>query len=135
MGIFKFISRIFSGTEYYIDRDILVKYVNEIITFSQREQLSFCDEFFLLPDKLSEEIHVIIINYDAPCRNPLESEKDFSGIVIFVNNGSQYNPVKDRKFYTVQEFVSAELSSYPQNFIMRNELTEPAELEEYKIKE
>lgn len=135
MGIFRIIRKLFSGTEYYIDRDILVNYVNETIAFSQREELSFCDEFFLLPDKFSEEIHVIIINYDAPCRNPLESEKDFSGIVIFVNNGSQYNPEKDRKFYTVQEFVSAELFSYPQKFIMRNELVQPAELEEYKIKE
>lgn len=135
MGLLKLIKKFFRGTEYCIDRDILVNYVNETIDFSEREQLSFCDEFYLFPDKNSNGLHVIIINYDAPCKNLLESEKNLSGIVIFVNNGSQYNPEKDEKFYTIQELVSMKLFSYPKKFIMSNEWVEPASLENYKIKE
>lgn len=135
MGILKLIKKFFSGTEYYIDRDILINYVYETIEFAVNERLSFCDEFFLLPDKSSDGLHVIIINYDVPCKNPLESEKSFSGIVIFINNGSQYNPEKDEKFYTIQELISVKLSSYPEKFVMRNDFAEPASLENYKIEE
>lgn len=135
MGLLKLIKKFFRGTEYYIDRDILINYVNETIDFAVEENLSFCDEFYLFPDKNSNGLHVIIINYDAPCKKPLESEKNFSGIVIFINNGSQYNPEKDEKFYTIQELVSMKLSSYPEKFIMSNEWVEPASLKNYKIKE
>lgn len=135
MGLLKLIKNFFGGTEYCIDKDVLVNYVNEAIDFSEREQLSFCDEFYLFPDKNSDGIHVIIINYDAPYRESTEPELNTSGIVIFVNNGSQYNPEKDEKFYTIQELVSAKLSSYPAKFIMRNEQVEPSSLEKYKIKE
>lgn len=135
MGLFKLIKKFFRGTEYCIDRDVLVNYVDETINFAVQENLSFCDEFFLFPDKNSDGLHVIIINYDAPCRQPLESEKNLSGIIIFVNSGSQYNPENDEKFYTIQELVSAKLSSYPEKFIMRNEQIEPSGLEKYKIEE
>lgn len=135
MGLLKLIKKFFRGTEYCIDRNILINYVNETINFAVEENLSFCDEFYLFPDKNSNGLHVIIINYDAPCKNPLESEKNLSGIVIFVNNGSQYNPEKDEKFYTIQELVSMKLSSYPEKFMMSNEWIEPASLENYKIKE
>lgn len=132
MGLLKLIKKFFRGAEYCIDRDILVNYINETINFAVEENLSFCDEFYLFPDKNSDGIHIIIINYDAPCENPLESEKNLSGTVIFVDSGSQYNT---EKFYTIQEFVSVKLSSYPEKFIMRNEQTEPSGLEKYKIKE
>lgn len=135
MGLLKLIKKFFSGTEYCIDRDVLINYVNETIEFAVRENLPFCDEFFLMPDKNADALHVIIINYDAPCRNPLECEKNLSGTVIFVNNGNQYNPEKDEKFYTIQELVSAKLSSYPEKFIMRNDSVEPVSLKKYKIKE
>lgn len=135
MGFLNKIRKLFAGTEYYIDRNILINYINETIGFAVNEKLSFCDEFFLMSGKNSDGFHVIIINYDAPCKNPSESEKNLSGTVIFVNNGGQYNPEKDEKFYTVQEFVSVKLFSYPEKFIMRNDLTEPVSLEKYKIKE
>lgn len=135
MGLLKLIKKFFRATEYCIDRDILINYVNETINFSEREQLSFCDEFFLFPDKNLDGLHIIIINYDAPYRETPIPELNTSGIVIFVNNGSQYNPENDEKFYTIQELVSAKLSSYPEKFIMRNEQVEPASLEKYKIKE
>lgn len=135
MGLLNLIKNFFRGTEYCIDRDILINYVNETISFSEREQLSFCDEFFLSPDRNSDGIHVTIINYDAPYREPPVPELNTSGIVIFVNKGSRHNPENDEKFYTVQELVTAKLSSYPEKFIMRNEQTEPSSLEKYKIKE
>lgn len=135
MGLLNLIKKFFRGTEYCIDRDILINYVNETINFAIEENLSFCDEFYLFPDKNSDVLHVTIINYDAPCKNPLESENNLSGIVIFINNGSQYNPEKDEKFYKIQELVSMKLSSYPEKFIMTNEWIEPASLEKYKIKE
>ncbi|MCM1132948.1 MAG: hypothetical protein NC340_05710 [Ruminococcus flavefaciens] len=134
MGFLGLIKKFFRSAEYCIDRDILVNYVNESIAFAKEENLSFVDEFFLFPDINSDGLHVIIINYDAPCENPLESEENLSGILIFVNHNSQYNPEKDEKFYTVQELVSAKLSSYPEKFIMSNEHS-PSGLEEYLIKE
>lgn len=135
MGLLKLIKKFFSGTEYCIDRDILINYINETINFAIEENLSFCDEFYLFPDKNSDGIHIIIINYDAPCKKPLESEKKLHGVIIFVNDGSQYNPEKDEKFYKIQELVSIKLSSYPEKFIMTNEWLEPASLKKYKIKE
>lgn len=135
MGLLKLIKKFFGDTKYCIDKYILINYVNETINFAIENNLSFCDEFYLFPDKNSNGLHVIIINYDAPCKNPLESEKDLSGIVIFINNGGQYNPKKDEKFYTIQELVSMKLSSYPEKFIMSNGYVEPVSLEKYKIKE
>lgn len=135
MGLLKLIKKFFRGTEYCIDRDILIRYVNETIEFAVKENLSFCDELFLFPDKKSDGFHIMIINYDAPCKRPLDSEKNLHGIIIFVNDGSQYNPEKDEKFYTIQELVSMKLSSYPEKFIMTNEWLELASLEKYKIKE
>lgn len=135
MGFLNLIKKIFRGTEYCIDRDILTNYVNETINFAIEENLSFCDEFYLFHNKKSDRLHIIIINYDAPCKNPLESEKNLHGVIIFVNEGSPYNPEKDEKFYKIQELVSMKLSSYPEKFIMTNEWIEPASLEKYKIKE
>lgn len=47
MGLLKLIKKFFRGTEYCIDRDILIRYVNETIEFAVKENLSFCDELFL----------------------------------------------------------------------------------------
>lgn len=55
MGLFKGLKGLFSGTQYRINKTVLIQYANEVITFSKQENLSFCDEFFLSPDGTDEK--------------------------------------------------------------------------------
>lgn len=134
MGIFKKIKSFFMGTQYRINREILIDYINSKIKFAQDEQLSFCDEFYIQKDAASDELHIVIINNDAPCDSPLKSEKDLTGIYIYLTQPKKsYNPETDKHYFTAEEFVSSELSDYPEWFILRNDLGQPLELEKYKI--
>lgn len=133
MGLLKKLKEIWKGAEYRINREILIRYVNENIAFSNDNSLSCVDEFYLRADDEHEEIHITILNYDVPCDDEWESEKFLHGIVIFVNAGGTYNPEQDEKYYTVQDLVNIRLVEFPEMFIMRNDLGEPVSLERYKI--
>ena len=133
MGLFKGLKGLFSGTQYRINKTVLVQYANEVITFSKQENLSFCDEFFLSPNGTDEKLHLVIINYDAPCETPLESEEGLTGIIIFVCKGKRHNPEIDEKYYKIEDLVSYKLTDYPEWFIMVNDLGQPTSLENYKL--
>lgn len=133
MGLLKSLKRFFSGTQYRINKTVLIQYVNEGIAFCKQQNLSFCDEFTLSSDGKKEKLHLVIINYDAPCEIPLESEEDLTGIIIFLCKGKRYNPEIDEKYYTIEDFVSYQLTYYPEWFMMFYELGEPTSLENYKM--
>jgi len=134
MGLFDFIKKAVKGYEFKINRDILVKNVEEEIASSIEEDLCFVSEFYLrknVEDK--EELHLTIINYDAPCDSPGEGEENLSGIIIWVNHGGYYNINEDAKYYSIQSVVESELLYFPEEFIMRNDLGMPASLKQYQI--
>ncbi|SDX28810.1 hypothetical protein SAMN04488579_10137 [Eubacterium barkeri] len=133
MNLFNGLKRLFSGTQYRINRDILLQYMNEDISFSKQENLCFCDEFFLSPNEADEKLHIVIINYDAPCKTPLESEEGLTGVIIFVCKGKKYNPEIDQKYYTIEDFITYKLANYPEWFTMVNELVQPTSLANYKL--
>ena len=134
MGLFSKLKSFMSGTKYRINREILIKYVKESMKLSVECDLCCCDEFYLAPEEGGIEEHILIINNDATCKNPMESEKGLKGFVFYVNRDSYYNPEKDQKFYSIEDLISFKLADYPEWFIMRNDLGEPVELEPYKIK-
>ncbi len=133
MGLFKGLKRFFSGTQYRINKDVLIQYVNEEIALCKQDNLCFCDEFYLSSDGTDEKLHLVIINFDAPCESPLESEEGLTGIIIFLCKEKQYNPEVDEKYYSIEDFVSCALTNYPEWFIMTCDLGEPTSLEKYKI--
>lgn len=133
MGLLKKLKKMRRGTEYRINREILIKYVNENIALSSDKNLSFVDEFYLRTDDGKEEIHITIINYDVPCDDELVSENLLHGIVIFANAGGFYNPEQDEKYYGMQDLVNVKLAEFPEIFILRNDLGEPVSLERYKV--
>ncbi len=134
MSFLKKLKSFFSGTGYKISREVLKGYLNEQIQFSQREALTFVDEFYLMRSQDdSEKLHVSIINYDVECEDSLEAEKDLSGIIIFVNNKKAYDPETDERFRTAESFIDIKLRFFPNEFILIHDLGEPASLEAYKI--
>lgn len=133
MGLLKKIKELFSAAQYRINKTVLIQYANEEIEFCKQDNLCFCDEFFLSPNGTDEKIHIVIINYDAPCETPLESEEGLTGIILFVCKGKQYNPEIDEKYYTIEDLVSCKLTNYPEWFIMINDLGQPTSLEDYKL--
>ena len=70
-------------------------------------------------------------NNDAPCKCPMDSEKDFTGITIYANRSSYYDPEKDEIYHTVDEFIRFKLDGFPEWFIFRGETSE---LDKYMIK-
>ncbi len=133
MGFLKAMKSLFSGTKYRINRDILIQCVNESIQISKENDLSFCDEFYLSKSEDESELHVIVLNYDATCKNPLESEKMLKGIIIFDVKGKHYDPETDVKFYTIEDYIDFKLADFGEWFIMRNDLGEQLSLAKYKI--
>ncbi|MDO5558322.1 MAG: hypothetical protein Q4F95_01855 [Oscillospiraceae bacterium] len=133
MGLFKGLKRFFSGTQYRINKTVLIQYANEVITFCKQENLSFCDEFLLSSDGTNDKLRLVIINFDAPCETTLESEECLTGIIIFLCKEKRYNPEIDEKYYSIEDFVSCKLMNYPEWFIMTNDLGEPTSLEKYKL--
>lgn len=133
MGFFKSIKNFFRGTRYRINREVLIQYVNETIQFSIENNLPFCDEFYLSKSEEASELHLIILNYDAPCDSQPEIEKSLSGIIIFDVKGKRYNPEIDEKFYSIEDYIDYKLADYGEWFIMRNDLGEPTSIASYKI--
>ena len=133
MGFLKAMKSFFSGTKYRINREILIQCVKESIQISIENKLSFCDEFYLSKGEDAGEIHLVILNYDAPCNDQLESEKMLKGIIIFDVKGKIYNPETDEKFYSIEDFIDFKLADYGEWFMMRNDLGEPTILAGYKI--
>lgn len=134
MGLFKSLRSFFSGYRYKINREILKEYIEEVIAFAQKENLPFCDEFYLVSDEAeSDKLHISIINYDAPCDDCYEVEKSMRGIIIFVNEKKCYDPEQDEKYYTAEDLISFKLINYPESFILINDQIAPASLEQYKI--
>lgn len=131
MGIFSKLRNLFDGPKYRINRSILSELMKKDIKFSIEENLSFCSEFYLSPEDGVEEEHIIITNNDAPCDNPLEAEKDFTGITIYANRSSYYDPEKDEIYRDVDQFISSKLNSFPEWFIFRGDSTG---LDQYKLK-
>ena len=80
MGLFSKIKDFLRGPIYRINREVLADYMNNEIQFSVENNLSACGEFYLSPSEDEPEEHIIITNNDAPCKCPMESEKDFTGI-------------------------------------------------------
>ena len=101
MGLFSKIKDFLRGPIYRINREVLADYMNNEIQFSLENNLSACGEFYLSPSEGETEEHIIITNNDAPCKCPMESEKDFTGITIYANRSSYYDPEKD-EIYTIQ---------------------------------
>lgn len=133
MGLLKGLKSFFLNTEYRINRDVLVEYVRDEIEFCKKENLDFCDEFFLFPNEASEKLHIVIINFDVPCEYSLQAEEGLKGIIIFECMGKHYNPEIDKKYYTIEDFISCRMADYPQWFIMTNAYVAPVALEKYKI--
>lgn len=134
MGLFSKLKSFMSGTKYRINREILIDYVHGAMKLSAECDLCACDEFYLAADEGSVEEHILISNYDATCKNPMESEKGLKGFIFFVNRDAYYDPEKDEKFYSIEDLIDFKLADYPEWFIMRNDLGAPVELEPYKIK-
>lgn len=134
MGIIEKLKRLFTGSRYLITRSVLEKYIDEVIGFARNEGLSFCDEFYLTDkEDYTERLHVCIINYDAEDGSCLESEKDLTGVIIFVNDKKSYDPANDSKYYSARQFIECVLPLFPEKFILENDLGEPKSLEAYKI--
>lgn len=134
MGFLKSLKSFFAGTRYRINRGILKDYIEEVITFAKNENISFCDEFYLMPsEQETEKLHICIINYDAKDGSCLDSEKDMTGIIIFVNEKKAYDPENDEKYYSPENFVDFRLLNFPDEFILINDLGEPVSIEPYKI--
>ena len=134
MRFFKRVKSFFVGTSYRINREILNDYIEEVIAFAREEGLSFCDEFYLMTgEHETEKIHICIINYDVKEDDCLEVEKNMTGIVIFVNEKKAYDPEHDEKYYSSEEFINFKLLSFPEEFVLMNDLAEPVGLEHYKI--
>lgn len=134
MGFLKNIKSFFSGTRYRINREILKNYIEEVIAFARKEEFSFCDEFYLLSsEQESEKMHICIINYDADDSDCLDSEKNMTGIVIFVNEKNAYDPEHDEKYYSSEDFINLKLFNFPEEFVLLNDLGEPVSLKPYKI--
>lgn len=134
MGFLKSIKSFFSGTRYRINREILKDYIEEVIEIARKEELSFCDEFYLMPSEQDTgKLHICIINYDAKDGEGLESEKNMTGIVIFVNEKKAYDPENDEKYYSSEDFINFKLINYPESFVLLNDLGAPVSLEPYKI--
>ena len=85
----------------------------------------------LSPSEEGPEEHIITTNTDAPCKCPMDSEKDFTGITIYANRSSYYDPEKDEIYHTVDEFIRFKLDGFPEWFIFRGETSE---LDKYMIK-
>lgn len=134
MGFFKKMKNLFSGTRYRINREVLKNYIEEVMEFAKKEKLSFGDEFYLMTsEQETEKLHICIINYDANDRNCLDSEKNMTGIVIFVNDKKAYDPEHDEKYYSAEDFIDFKLTNYSEEFILLNDLIAPVSLEPYKI--
>lgn len=134
MGLFSKLKSKFSVPNYKINKEILVNYINEQIDFSKNENLPFADEFFItknVDDK--DRIHLTIINYDVPCTDSMDSEKNLKGIIIWVNSGDMYNPESDEKYYSAEDLVNIKIADYPEEFILINENGAPVSLEKYKL--
>ncbi len=134
MGLFSKLKSFMEGTKYRINREILIEYIKGSMKLSVECDLCSCDEFYLAPEEGDVEEHILIINNDATCKNPMESEEGLKGFIFYVNRDSYYNPEKDEKYYSIEDLIAFKLEGYPEWFIMRNDLGEPAELEPYKIK-
>ena len=133
MGLFSKLKAFMAGTKYRINREILIDYVKGSMKLSVECDLCACDEFYLAPYEVGIEEHILIFNYDATCKNPMDSEKGLKGFVFYVNRDSYYDPEKDEKFYSIEDLIDFKLAGYPEWFIMRNDLGAPTELELYKI--
>ena len=131
MGLFSKIKDFLRGPIYRINREVLADYMNNEIQFSVENNLSACGEFYLSPSEDEPEEHIIITNNDAPCKCPMESEKDFTGITIYANRSSYYDPEKDEIYRTVDEFIRFKLNEFPEWFIFRGETSD---LDKYMIK-
>lgn len=134
MGFFDFFKKAVRGYEFKINRDILIKSVENDIEEADEINETFVSEFYLrkaVEDK--EELHLTVINYDAPCDSPGKGEEDLSGLIIWVNNGGPYNPNEDEKFYSIQSFIDSKLMYFPEEFILRNDLGMSTMLEPYQI--
>lgn len=131
MGLFSKIKDFLRGPIYRINREVLADYMNNEIQFSVENNLSACGEFYLSPSEGETEEHIIITNNDAPCKCPMESEKDFTGITIYANRCSYYDPEKDEIYRTVDEFLRFKLNEFPEWFIFRGETSD---LDKYMIK-
>ena len=131
---FKFLKNFFKGYTFEIDRDILKKYVESEIEFSKNNQIDSVSEFVLMKDKDSkEEIYVTIIDYDIPNDMKTEIEKNFSGIVIWVNDKGGFDPTEDEHYCTIEEFIDAKLNDFGERFVLKNELGAPKLLEPYAL--
>ena len=134
MGFLKKMKAFFSGAGYRINRQILKDYIEETIEFARKEELSFCDEFYLMTsEQETEKLHICIINYDVKESDCLDSEKNLTGIVIFVNEKKAYDPEHDEKYFSSEDFINFRLINYPEEFVLLNDLGAPASLEPYKI--
>ena len=133
MGLFSKLKAMMKGTSYKINRDILTDYVEHAMKLSVECDLGFVAEFYLSPFEGEEEEHIVITNNDATCKNPLDSEKDFTGFTIYVNRTSSYNPEKDEIYRSIEALIQQKLAYYPEWFILRNDLGAPVELKPYKI--
>lgn len=132
MGFFKNLFK--SEFKYKINREVLINYINEQMKFSYDNSLSYVDELFIMKDvESSDKLHVEILNYDIPCKDQLEAEKDFSGIQIFVNHEKVYNPETDKRYNTVESFVDFELADYPEEVIMQIVGSDCPKLKEFEI--
>ena len=133
MGFFSKLKSFMSGTKYRINREILIEYVKGSMKLSVECDLCSCDEFYLAPYEDGIEEHILILNYDATCKNPMDSEKGLKGFIFYANRDSYYDPEKDDKFSSIEDLIDFKLANYPEWFIMRNDLGVPTELEQYKI--
>ena len=134
MGFLKKMKSFFSGTRYRINREILKDYIEETIEFARKEELSFGDEFYLMiSEQETEKLHICIVNYDVNDSDCLDSEKNLTGIVIFVNEKKAYDPEHDEKYFLAEDFINIKLISFPEEFVLLNDLAAPASLEPYRI--
>ncbi len=131
MGLLSRVKAFLRGPRYRINREILAEYVNESMQFSVENDLSLCDEFYLSPTEDGIAEHIIIINNDATCDCPLESEKDFTGFTLYVNRSSYYNPEKDEIYRSIEELIRYKLADFPEWFIIRGEIVEA---DKYELK-
>lgn len=129
-----FLKNFFAGFKYKLDRERLREYLQNTINFAVENKLPFCDEFYIA-DKLDakDRSHVAILNYDVPGEAVYEIEESFKGIVIFANHKKCYDPEKDHKYIDVEDFISQELCSLPEEFFVFIDMG-PTMLEQYMIK-
>ena len=118
--------------KYLINRSILKKYMNDSIKLSIQCNLSAVDEFFVYQADGEQGEHIFIINNDAECRNPMDSEKGLTGITIYATKEPYYDPEKDEMYITVDDFINKKLEGFPEWFILKCMLYVEG-LEKYKI--